>query len=309
MHNQKKIIVSAPGSLMLMGEHAVLHDKHALVMAINQRLRVLLTPNSSKQINIVSENFPNYTTAISELRPEEPYALILQAIHCYRNLIDTGFDLRITSDFTDQLGFGSSAAVTVATLAALSQWLHGQIIKADIMQQAQQVIRAVQGLGSGADAAASIYGGVLLYQKLKVISRFAAQLKITAVYSGNKVKTAQVIEVITPKITRYPELYHKIFNTIDECVLAASESLKNINWQNFGELMNIHQGLQDAIGVNTPILQNLIEQLRTDENILGAKISGAGLGDCVIGLGKAKKIANVQFNLIAEAQGVNCESG
>ena len=45
---------SAPGSLMLMGEHAVLHGKKALVCAIDQRISVSLTPREDARISIVS---------------------------------------------------------------------------------------------------------------------------------------------------------------------------------------------------------------------------------------------------------------
>ena len=76
-----------------------------------------------------------------------------------------------------------------------------------------------------------------------------------------------------------------------------------------GEIMNIHQGLQDALGVNNAILSELIFSLRSHPHIYGAKISGAGLGDCVIGLGKVKKnsFSKNKIDIAVSVSGFICE--
>ena len=48
------IEASAPGSMMVLGEHSVLRGKHALVLALNKRIYVHLTPNTSATIEIRS---------------------------------------------------------------------------------------------------------------------------------------------------------------------------------------------------------------------------------------------------------------
>ena len=53
--------------------------------------------------------------------------------------------------------------------------------------------------------------------------------------------------------------------------------------------MNINQGLMDSLGVNNSRLAELVYELREDPNIQGSKISGSGLGDCVVGLGKSMR--------------------
>ena len=61
------------------------------------------------------------------------------------------------------------------------------------------------------------------------------------------------------------------------------------DWPALGELMNVNQGLMDALGVNNAKLAELVFALREDPQIYGSKISGSGLGDCVVGLGKAMR--------------------
>ena len=73
-------------------------------------------------------------------------------------------------------------------------------------------------------------------------------------------------------------------------VLEAAQALKNNNLQALGELFNIHQGLQDALGTCNLPLAEIVYKLRADPNIYGSKISGSGLGDCVIALGTTNLI-------------------
>jgi mevalonate kinase len=60
-----------------------------------------------------------------------------------------------------------------------------------------------------------------------------------------------------------------------------------------------------ALGVNLPVLQQLVDQLNQAPGVLGAKISGAGLGDCVSGLGVARGLETVSVAM--SEKGVQCE--
>ena len=51
-----------------------------------------------------------------------------------------------------------------------------------------------------------------------------------------------------------------------------------------GHVCSMQQGFMVALGVSTFLLDTLVWQLK-ELGVLGAKISGSGLGDCVIGLG------------------------
>src|SRR5579864_4695671 len=114
---------SAPGSLMLLGEHAVLHGKQALVCAIDKRLTVTLTPRDDKCIQITSK-LGRYSAELSEIKIEKPFQFVLGALQVFMesNELSQGCDISIQSEFSDQMGFGSSAAVTAATLSALASW-------------------------------------------------------------------------------------------------------------------------------------------------------------------------------------------
>jgi len=153
--------------------------------------------------------------------------------------------------------------------------------------QALDIVHEVQnGLGSGADVAASIYGGIVSVKNYAVQKLLTANFDLTAVYCGYKTKTADVINIINQKINQYPELYNYIFDNYNNCSKLALLAIQNQDLYTLGKLMDIAHGLMSGMGVVDNTLDQLAVSLRAQNNIYGAKVSGAGLGDCVIGLGK-----------------------
>jgi len=113
---------SAPGSVMLTGEHAILNGEAALVAAVDKRITVQLTPRTDDKIIIHSERLGEYTTSLSTLKSTPPFEFVLNSLILLKDKINTGLELNILSDFSHQVGLGSSAACTVATLAVISHW-------------------------------------------------------------------------------------------------------------------------------------------------------------------------------------------
>lgn len=149
---------SAPGSLMLFGEHAVLHGKLALCCAVDQRIRVELTPRSDQQIYL-SSPLGQLVVNLRDFTVQAPFEFVLTALDRYRNLLPQGFDLTVKADFSATMGLGSSSAVTVATVGTLSQWLGWSYSPEQLFQESKAVVLQVQGVGSGADVAAAVLGG------------------------------------------------------------------------------------------------------------------------------------------------------
>ena len=73
-------------------------------------------------------------------------------------------------------------------------------------------------------------------------------------------------------------------------------SLLNADWKEFGELMNIHQGLLESLGVGTAQLARLVYAARKC-GAFGAKLSGAGGGDCMVALAEPGRMDAVRQGL------------
>lgn len=279
------IIASAPGSLMLLGEHAVLHGRRALVAAINQRLRVTLVPRNDTGIEIESA-LARHTTTLDELAPHPNLRFIIESIRRAKPVLSRGFTLRVESDFSHTIGFGSSAAVTVATVAALRKYSAHLFSPDAIRDEAIAVIRTVQGRGSGADVAASTHGGIVSYRaEPREVRVLDAQPAFCAVYSGYKTPTPEVIQRVDSIWSDKRAALEQIYNRMDGCVAEGIVAIEQNNDTAFGIVLNKGQALMEELGVNTPELAEIITALRADPGIHGAKISGSGMGDCAIGVG------------------------
>ena len=310
-----------PGSLMLMGEHAVLHGEPAVVVAVDHYIHLSLIPRLDRNIVITSSEFGKHQVAIDKFAVTKPYDYLLTAIQQYLKQIPQGFAVKIKSDFPADIGFGSSSAVTVAMLGVLALWLNGKrpSLKS-LHQQAVKVIRLVSGVGSGADVAASLFGGVVAYNMDPVkIQKIGTKLPLVAVYSGSKTPTFKVVAAVAKKRKQFPAVLNSLYHAIGCCTKQAIKIIKRGQWSQLGKLINVHQGLQEAMGVSNNILSELVSSLCARKNIYGAKISGSGMGDCVIGLGKTapntfpenksqKKLGVKQIKVKVSTKGIVYES-
>ncbi len=277
---------SAPGKLMLLGEHAVLHGHRCIVCAVNQRMSIIVNPRNDSTITIDSE-LGQYQADLKNPFIDPTFRFVLSVIDQHKDFLSNGFDLTIKSDFNATVGLGSSAAVTAAMTAAIFFLADIDPDPVKIFDHSLVTIRTVQGAGSGADLAASVFGGILLYRFLpNEIVPLKNIHPITVVNSGSKTPTTEVIQIVEQKRKKYPDQFKYIYQAMDAGAERAAQAINNNDWQTLGELLTMNQGLMDAIGVSTKKLATIAYSLQTNPGILGAKISGSGLGDCVVGLGQ-----------------------
>lgn len=275
----------APGSLMLLGEHAVLHGKNAIVCAVDKYITATLELREDNRIIIYSA-LGNYSTDIKNIKIEKPFQFVLAALQSFQNEMQHGFELKIESEFSDKIGFGSSSAVTVATLHVLANYLNVKLSQTELVKRGRDIVRQIQGVGSGADIAASVYGGIVGYLSDPVnVETISVTLPLHAIYSGYKTKTADVIKHVKNKFTDNTDQFTEICDRIGKCSSDGIEFLHNSNMESFGHTMNVQQEMMQELGVSSDLLDGIIMDLRKQNNILGAKISGSGMGDCVIALG------------------------
>jgi len=286
----RMIRASAPGSFMLFGEHAVLHGKRALVCAASARLTVTLSPRADRHVTIGSV-LGRHEMTLDAPVPSEPFRFVLASLAREAASLPGGFDLRIESEFPSTVGLGSSAAVTVASLAAFAAHAGRTPSREALVRIARDVIRGVQGAGSGADAAASVFGGVVAYRADPLaIRRIAQAPPVTLVYAGYKTPTPEVIRRVEASRAAMPAVFNAVYEAMNRVAEEATTAVEQANWTRVGALMNVAQGLMDAIGVSDATLSGLVHALRADPAVLGAKISGSGLGDCVVALGRPSRL-------------------
>lgn len=276
---------SAPGSIMLFGEHAVLRGHPAIACALDARLRVILEPRPDRRVRVVSD-LGLMETSLDALEVRKPFTFLLTAVQQTLRPLSHGLDIRVEAGFSSTVGLGSSAAVTVAALAALDRLQDLPHETADLLARAIRVIRTVQGTGSGTDAAASVHGGVVFFEPdSRRVTPLPGKPPVSLVYSGAKDPTANVIARVNAWEARHPDVAKAVFQAMAAVTVEAAEAFREGDFARFGSLMNTHQGLQDALGVSHRPFSEIIASLRDNPAVLGCKISGSGLGDCAVALG------------------------
>lgn len=301
------VTASAPGKLMIVGEHAVLYGQPCIVTAVNARLRVTVRHSEERQSRIDVPPYVN-TRFVD--------AALARARERWR--IHTPVDIQTASDFPPTYGFGSSAAVVVATLKALAVLWEKHVDNTELFQMARDVVIKVQGVGSGFDVAAAIWGGTIYFADNGSVIEPLNGLSLSMIigYTGEKADTTQLVSEVASKRAQYPERVDRIMQAIGQYVDQGKKSLVEGEWDRVGKIMNFVQEYLRDLGVSSGALENLIKAAR-DAGALGAKLSGAGGGDCMIALvtkesresvaAAIRSVGGQVLNVDMGAQGVRLE--
>ena len=280
----KHVTTSAPGKLMFMGEHAVVYGYPCLVTAVDKRLYV--------EVELIDKNDDEFITpGVKESRfVLESLAYIRKKFHIQKRV-----RIKTRGDFSHQVGLGSSSAVTVATFKALSSLFQIKISNNDLFQMSYEVTLAIQGVGSGFDIAAATYGGTLFFVKGgKVITEVASEaLPLVVGYSGIKADTPFYIRKVAEAFRDRRVEMNLIFSSIEKLVLYARKAIEEKKYLEVGASMNENQKLLQKLGVSTKKLDAMINASNV-AGAYGAKLSGAGGGDCMIALIPEEKRSKIE---------------
>lgn len=310
----QSVTTSAPGKLMLLGEHAVIHDHPCIVTAVNHRMKVqlFLTDDDQLTLNAPDVQILRYQKPINQLgQGDVPKGaqFIEIAIRNFSEKYGTsqGVNIISTSDFSSEFGFGSSSAITVATIKALSEIYGKPMTEKELFDLSYKTVLDIQKKGSGFDVAAAVYGGTLYFVTAgKTIELLGVEnLPIIVGYTGIKADTVQLIGKVRNLSEKYPIFVEGVYGLIEDLVNNAKKHLETNNLGEFGAMMNMNQGLLESLGVSADTLSRM-NYAANQVGAYGAKLSGAGGGDCMIALAPNEMRSKV-IQAIKQAGGTNIE--
>lgn len=289
------MIASAPGKVILFGEHAVVYGRHALVSAINLRCYA----KAEKHSNIVIES-PLAKTGLDFKR--HPY--ISWAIKRFSEVKQVdGVYIKIWSKIPIASGLGSSSAVTVAVLKALSLLYEVDLSDEEIFELARRVELDVQGLGSGTDPFISTFGGTWLIPERRRVR--AKKIDLTVIYTGKPSITSEIVKRVARLRMEHRDVIDRIFDAIDSITLYGVKCIENGDLEKLSFLFRTNHLLLKAIEVSCNEIDDIIEKLEK-MGIFG-KITGAGGGGSVIALGNVILDGYKCFGVSLDAEGVREE--
>ena len=305
------VAASAPGKVTLFGEHAVVYGQPAIVGAINRRVTVSIQETGDATFRLrmpdVGEGeailrLRNGEVKLQSSEPRLRMAALLVSAAMSQVLQEPeklrGASLRVTSEMPVGAGLGTSAALVVATIAGFSSLLDEKLDTKTMVELARRAELSVQGSSSGMDVCASVVGGMNLFRRTRSSIQFKKlqpreALPVAVGFTPRILDTAQTVRKVAEFRKRKRALVDAIFECIGLVSNRAVQALRDSDLESLGELMNASHGLLSALGISTRELDEMVNAAR-GAGALGAKLTGAGMGGCVMSLAqsfdKARKI-------------------
>jgi len=290
---------SAPGKVYLFGEHAVVYGEPAIPCAIERRARVTVTERDDDRLRVSASDLTldGFTVEYGgvDRRPDVdvPTPLIEAAMGYVdaalaeaRDAADrpsAGFDVEIESDIPLGAGLGSSAAVAVAGIDAATRELGCDLDPGEVAERAYAVERTVQdGQASRADTFCSAMGGAVRVEGADCETIDAPALPFVVGYDGASHDTGELVAGVRALREEYSFASDTVA-AIGDLVRRGEAALADEDVAELGRLMDFDHGLLCALGVSARSLDEMVWAAR-EAGALGAKLTGAGGGGCIVAL-------------------------
>lgn len=260
---------TAPGKLILLGEHAVVYGHPCIITAVSQAIHAEVAVNNTSEDLVIAPQVAK-TDFIDEL---------VKYMKKKYN-IQQGIRIETHADFSDKTGLGSSSAATVVACKGINALFNLGLSQKEMFDICFETVVMVQGSGSGADIAAAVFEGTVYYQnKGEIIEPLDySSLQLVIGNTLHKASTREYIQKVAKLREEKPQFVDSIFKEIAELVHQGRKHLKEKNYQEFGNIVNENQLLLHKLEVSSDKLDNMIDAAR-EVGALGAKLSGAGGGD------------------------------
>ena len=304
------VISSAPGKIILFGEHAVVYDKLGISCSIGKRCTVKISPYEKEGVFIYSKNLN-----LKKFIKKERLFDLLELLNIFKNqkkfdqikkiyekdkLIPSFFvvgnifkkygfkKIKIEIDSEIPKNLGSSSAVFAAISLGVLKFLGKNLSKKEVSNFAfLGDLIAHGGTPSGIDNNTVTFGGYLKYKKSKGIEPLDINFEISLliVDSKEKAKTAKTVTFIREQKEKNPYFANSILDSLDNISKKSLRALESQNFKNLGKLMYKYYRELKKFDISTPKLDKIIN-IALENKALGAKPTGGWGGGCCLVLAK-----------------------
>ena len=327
----------APGRVNLIGDHTDYAQGLALPLAIDRDCSVTVAPRpagAKGSIRAVSKEFAGEVTITTSTRATTSGGggwgrFVIAAVELVQSLnshpVNEAIDITVSSTVPAGSGLSSSSALSVALVGALADYLSLPLSKSELAKAAHQVEERATGVPSGLmDQLASVNGEVdhalLIDFATELVNpvKWPDDLAIIVINSGmlralkdseyaqrrEEVENAArqlglgSLRLATKKqVADNPWARHVVSE--NERVLAFVSALQSGSYDDLGLIMGkSHASLRDDFLVSTPELNELVANL-ISVGAIGARLTGAGFGGCVVALAKPDRADEIAHEALA----------
>jgi len=286
---------SAPGKVILLGEHAAVYGNPVLVASVNLRTYASVSRRSDDRFTLTnhSTGVNGLSFSLSDLhRMKKDWGTVLTA-ECIEKTFNkvgeqAGLDIELSSEIPVSSGLGSSASASSALSLAISKELGFELELQEVAELAWGIENIVHGKSSGVDPFGVTFGGVIRYKEgsFERVELIKCP-EITVGNTGIRADTGVAVRDVMMLKKKYPEFFEHYLEAMLHIVDYGQKYLEEGDMQRLGDVMNINHGLLSAIGVSSPELEKLVWAARKVSP--GSKLCGSGRGGIMIALGDAEK--------------------
>lgn len=280
---------SAPGKIILFGEHAVVYSRPAIAVPVNMvraRAAVMANPAGPPgQVQIRADDI-GLDSPLDALPYDHPLAL---AVHLVAEQIHVerlpALRLQITSTIPIASGLGSGAAVTTAIARALSAFLGHPLTDEQVSAIAYRVDQEYHGQPSGIDNTTIAYAQPIFFIRGQPFERLCVGQPFSIIIGNTGIAspTSAAVGDVRKAWLANPDRLERIFDEIGSIARQARKFIEDWLPERLGPLMNHNQALLQELDVSSPELDRLIAAARS-AGASGAKLCGGGRGGNMIAL-------------------------
>lgn len=292
---------SAPGKIILFGEHAAVYSRPALAVPVTQVHADVEVLDSSRPGIWIHAPVIDLHAELASLPSDHPIAsVILKVLQLFGISPTPNLEINISSTIPVASGLGSGAAVSVALIRALSSFLFHPLSDDEINPLVYEIEKIHHGTPSGIDNTVITYNMPVYFIKGQPVETFKTGKPFTIVIgdTGIPALTKESVGDVRLLWLRNTNYFENIFNEIAQISLIARRSIESGKPELLGELMDQNHALLQEMTVSSPELDTLVTAVR-DAGALGAKLSGSGRGGNMIALVEQAKAESVASALIS----------
>lgn len=291
---------SAPGKIILFGEHAVVYGRPALAVPVTQvHADVEVTDTDSAGIWIDAPDIDLHAE-LNTLPSDHPLASVIHNLFFLSRVSPfPTINIKITSTIPVASGLGSGAAVTVALTRALSTHINYPMTDEQVNVFAYEIEKLHHGTPSGIDNTVITYAKPVYFVKGQAIETFKVGQPFTIVIgdTGVSAPTKESVGDVRKLWEADKTKWESVFDKVGELVKEARNSIESGKTKELGMLMNQNHTVLQELTVSSPELDKLVSAART-AGALGAKLSGGGRGGNMIALVEPSQAEAVAQSLV-----------
>jgi mevalonate kinase len=278
---------SAPGKVILLGEHAVVYGRPAIAVPVT-RVQAEATVTSGfpgEGVSIYASDLDQMISLATAPRDDPLAAIVRITLHELGISSAPDWVVCVRSTIPMAAGMGSGAAVSAAIVRALAAAAGYELPSRAVSELVYQVERLHHGIPSGIDNTVVSYACPIYFikgqspQPLRIARPFWLVIGDTGVPSPTKAAVLDVRRAWEAERASFEELFDRIAALVE----AARAAIETGAIEVLGPLMNENQALLREIGVSSLELERLIETACA-QGASGAKLVGAGRGGNMIAL-------------------------